>query len=772
MRAFASIALFTLALVLAACGGGGGSRIVPGTTSNAGGSIPNQPSTAKTTHASISLYVPPANKQNARSKPFYISPNTQAFAVYVEAYPSVAPTGLPSPQPSGIQIFPVATPSPCAVASGGGYACTLTVTAPVGTDLFIVAAINGTTLGPGTSPLSAFISGPITVSLSPSPGASPLAFTLNGVVNSVAVAVNSPDPGNTPNTQVFTVGIPASAPVAITAYDGSGNQVMSPATQPFFNPIVIQASPASDGLTLSLIGSSACGSSASGASATIDCAGDLGNVQVTYDGTPRPDPSDHLIDAFSVYSTTAPNPTPSPADFVLQSNIENYTLISGLGPSGSGSFIMRTATGAFVYVVESIDTNEWQLGTFDPGTATSSAPVQLTTANDIVSAALAPNGDVWVDDNGPIDCYTESSGTASPSGLYPVVQPSGDPIWPSAVTVDTTGNLWWVGYDEDNYQMYAGYFSVSAGCGATVPNPIVAQFTLSGDIGSVNGPDVSPNLAPLPSGGVAMATGPDTATGLYIMSTSSGSTITPIAPALAGAFSSYGVAGDNAGNVYAGFWLDPGSPDIEKLASGGSNLSTLLYLPPSPSPPPFPQPGPSGGLNAFSASGPADRLMYGDGNYAALGIVESVQTSPMPILVSLPNASEMLATVYNKNGGEYATNGDVAGNFNLTRALPTRTWSIANTALASGCNGTSALLTVLERGDSGPFTVTIPPADGTAAQFPNADHDFLLSLSNSGPFAVQVTDAHGRTETFTITTASGGSECGIAHRRLKHAPIR
>ena len=197
--------------------------------------------------------MPPANKQNTRGKPFYISPNTQAFAVYVEAYPSVAPTGLPSPVPSGLQIFPVATPSPCVVASGGGYTCTLTVTAPVGTDLFIVAALDGASPGPSTAPLSAFISGPVTVSLSPSPGASPLAFTLNGVVNSVAVAVHSPDPGNTPNTQVFTVGVPTGAPIAITALDSSGNQVMSPATLPFFNPIVIQASPAADGLTLSLV---------------------------------------------------------------------------------------------------------------------------------------------------------------------------------------------------------------------------------------------------------------------------------------------------------------------------------------------------------------------------------------------------------------------------------------------------------------------------------------------------------------------------------------
>ncbi|HTZ54714.1 MAG TPA: hypothetical protein VMB20_06590, partial [Candidatus Acidoferrum sp.] len=74
MRGLVTGTLFVLALVLAACGGGGGGKsVLPVTGSNPGGT---QPTTAKTTHANISLYVPPANKQNARSKPFYISSNT------------------------------------------------------------------------------------------------------------------------------------------------------------------------------------------------------------------------------------------------------------------------------------------------------------------------------------------------------------------------------------------------------------------------------------------------------------------------------------------------------------------------------------------------------------------------------------------------------------------------------------------------------------------------------------------------------------------------
>ncbi|HEX8805758.1 MAG TPA: hypothetical protein VF741_02370, partial [Candidatus Aquilonibacter sp.] len=114
MRGFVTGTLFAFALVLAACGGGGGSRVLPSTGSNP--ATPNQPATAKTTHASIKLYIPPPNKQNARSRPLYIPGNTQSFGVFVEPYPSVVPSiGPSSTPPAGTQIFPVATPSPCAL---------------------------------------------------------------------------------------------------------------------------------------------------------------------------------------------------------------------------------------------------------------------------------------------------------------------------------------------------------------------------------------------------------------------------------------------------------------------------------------------------------------------------------------------------------------------------------------------------------------------------------------------------------------------------------
>ena len=459
MRSRLAWVLFALGVVVAGCGGGATSSLVPSSGGNAGSSG-NAPASTKTTHANISLYVPPANKQASSRKPFYISPNTQSFGIVVLPYTSPMPSPLPT---TNIQIFPVTTPSPCAIASGGGETCNFTVTAPVGNDLFVVAAFATAAPSGNTTPLSAFVSGEVTVSLSPAPGATPLAFTLDGIVYTVAVTVASPDPGNTPNTQVFTVGVPTSAPIGVTAYDSSGNLIMSDPTTPYYNPIVIQASPASDGLTLSLIGSSSCGSSASGATATLNCAGDLSNVQVSYDGTPRPDANDHLLDNYSVSSTTAPNPTPSPANYVLASNIESWQL--NPGNDIYEAYLGSLSSGAFWYLAYLESGNNWITGTFDPSTGTASAAAPLPVASGVLSATTSSTGNLWIVDafgSGPstIACYTSpSSGGSQIVTITPHVS-NGDPVRVSAIAIDNTGTFWYVGYDDDAGGMYGGYFPV------------------------------------------------------------------------------------------------------------------------------------------------------------------------------------------------------------------------------------------------------------------------------------------------------------------------
>ena len=767
MRLRLAWVLFALGVVVAGCGGSGTSSLVPSTGGNAN-SGGNAPSSTKTTHANISLYVPPPNKQASSRKPFYISPNTQSFGVVVLPYTSPVPSPVPT---TNIQIFPVTTPSPCAVASTGGETCNFTVTAPVGNDLFIVAAFATAAPSGNTTPLSAFVSGEVSVSLSPAPGATPLAFTLDGIVYSVAITVASPDPGNTPNTQVFTVGVPTSAPLGIVAYDTSGNLVMSDPTTPYYNPIVVEASPAGDGLTLSLVGSSSCGSSASGATATLNCAGDLSNVQVSYDGTPRPDANDHLIDNYSVYSTTAPNPTPSPANYVLASNIESWQL-AGNSYVGSSAFLRLMSNGQFFYLAYlEAPVNGWVTGTFAPGTGTAGAQNTLTDGNFFNDVALASDGSYWVvDSSGSLECFASITSTAPTISNVTATEPyDGYALAITSIGIDSTGNIWYAGWDS-NYQGggppappdFAGYFN-SAACAN--PGTLLAQFTLTNAYG-----DYNPRLAVNPTGGIAVITGSDyllsgpNYNGVWEMNTSSTSPISGIPTLNHGAVGA-AIAADGAGTVYAAFTGGLNPNDVEDLPSGASAFDSFLTLPPQSGSAPSPMPS---GLSAFSPSGAAaDRAMYSDLNYEALGLIESVPASPMPILVSLPNSAYVLPAAYNSHGGEYVLDMDANSNLNIVRVMPTKTWSVPNVSLNAAC-GSSALLTILERGDSGPFTVTIPATSGVSAtQLPGADHDFYLSVPQAiTPFTAQVTDAHGRTESFNVTSTPSSLTCGAAHRRL------
>ncbi len=779
MRLRLAWVLFILAGLAAGCGGGGKSGVVPSLAfTGSGAPSTSAPSSAKTTRANISLYIPPANKQDSR-KPLYVPSNTQALGVFVEAYPSVLPSfGPSSTPPPGLQIIPVATPSPCAPASAGGETCTLTVTAPVGTDLFVVAAFASPSPNPSGGPLAAFVSGPIVVSLSPSPGASPLAFTLNGVVNSVAVAVNSPDPGNTPNTQVFTVGVPATAAVALTAYDSSGNAILSSATTPYFNPIVIQASPASEGLTLSLIGASGCGSSASGSTAQINCSGDLGNVQVTYDGTPRPDASDHLIDAYSVYSTTAPNPTPSPANFVLSSNILQWQLNTGT-EVGSPGFLRRMGNGQFFYLVYLYSVEGWVSGTFNPSTETAGTQVPLNDGNLFSALALASDGSFWVlDSSGDLECFTSTSATApSFTGITATNSFDNQLLDFQSLGADGSGNVWYGGWDSNfsgggSYAAppdFVGHFPANT-CSSS-PSPLVAQFGLTnGYYGSSNSPLIAVNT----NGTVAATTASvyglgqnGVYNGGWVFNSGSTSPVPVVNPLNLGGAYGDAVALDPTGNAYIAFSGGSNPADLEMLSAGASTFTELLTLAPSSSGS-YPSPDPSA-LSAFSpSSAAADRAMYVDQDYEALTLIEGVPSSPMPILVSLPNSVYALDDAYTSSGGEYVLDMDANENLNIVRMLPTRTWSVPNVTMNTGCNS-SALLTILERGDSGPFTVNTGSSGITATQLPGADHDFYLTGLSNGTFTATVTDNHGRTETFTITAASSSLTCGISKRRLvKH----
>ncbi|HUA09959.1 MAG TPA: hypothetical protein VMA98_11905 [Candidatus Acidoferrales bacterium] len=745
----------TLGTLIAGCGGGGRSGVLPGAP-NALPTASNVPA-SKTAHATIALYVPPANKQNARAKPFYISSNTQSFAIL--AVPAGTAISPPPPLPSGIQIFPVATPSPCAAASGGGDTCTFTVTAPVGSDIFYVGAFATASPGISSIPISAFISGPVTVSLSPAPSASPLSFTLNGIVYKVAIAVASPDPNNTPNTQVFQALVSTTAPLAVTAYDASNNVVMSAASAPFYSPIVINASPASAGVTLTLTGSSQCSSTASGATASLACAGDLGDLEVLYDGTTHPDSSDHAIANFAITAEAQPNPSPSPANIVLASNVVDYPINAGNMYVENG-FLRTLSTGALLYVYTN-DENAW-IGTFTPSSTAVSQPVELNGVYDPESIAVAPNGSLWLSDgyNLTIDCWNSVGGAmsgAAPDDSFPWPDlASGNQMQVGAIAVDGQNDVWLTGYDSELGPSYALENPAASGCISGFSTP--QQISLSADSEF----DTSPFLTPLASG-VALQS---YSAGMFVISTSG--SVTQVTPAAGLSYSDIGGLGaDPAGNVYAAYTnYETDTADAEWIASGAATSTSLLTLVPTSSVSEanaYPY-----GLTVFSPTGStADRLLYADDAFNAFGFVDNLHATPGTILDALTNAYSLYQPTYGSTGAAYMLYlaydpiSDV-NSLNIARAVNTTTWSAPVISSEGGECTSGGLMSINERGDSGPFTVVASPAANvTVAPFPGSDHDYLIEPYDANSVTVQltITDANGRQMVIPSFTSYEGEDC-------------
>jgi hypothetical protein len=746
MRTLLTGSLFALAVLIAACGGGGKSGVIPGVNSGVG----SGPSSAKNANAVIVLRIPAPGQQVSR-RPFYVSGASQSLGVL-----AVAATSSESPTPTDLTIYPVATPSPCAAASGGGYTCTLNVTAPIGVDNFFVATFATASPNANAVPLSEYAALGITVSASPGPNATPLTFTLDGVVYSVAVTVPAPSPGNTehPNTIVFPAGVPVSPlPLGVTALDSNNTPILTNVTNTFATPLVIAPSPAGEGVSVSMNGATC--STSSGGSVTINCAADLNKVQFAYDGTTTPDPNDHVVDTFTVAATGQQvSATPSPATVVLSSNVLTYQIPTN-GSNTEMAFLQRLSSGALLYVTYT--SGNAYIGTFIPSTATVNAPATLSAASqDTVEpegVAVTSSGAVWMLDEyeypNRLDCWTTDAGGASAQAGILFYDPTGeDQLYPVAITVDGGNNLWYVGYDTVTEQQYAGYFAAGSGC--VTPSSTNATTALTGDSS-----DGSPFVAPLSNGIAYNSNGYNGTGGVYVVTTSSGGAVS-VAPAALGSSSNAGGIGAGAdGSTYAAFSTNTNSGgDIEKLPSGGMSLSTLLDL--IPSVPVDEYSAYPYGLSVFSLNGVADRINYVDSDFEAMGVVGNVQTTPTTMLISLPNVFDVYATAYSAKGGEYALYQDESENLYIARSIQTTTWSIPTTVLSGGECGTSGLLSINQRApSSGPFTITNVPAGGNTAAFPGTYNDFLITPNTAGPFTITVTDASGRSEQFTMTFNEG-----------------
>lgn len=708
--------IVVLALAVAACGGGGKSSILPGALQTPATTPQHQARSI-----AVVLNVPPAAQQARSKRPFYISRNTQSIAF------TVVPNGSSSPIPAPVQAFPVTTPSPCATIAAGGESCTFEVTAPYGSDIFYVDTYAVPSPSASTTPLATFVSGAITVG-SPAPNATPLAFTMNGVVSTVAITVPSPDPSNTPNTQVFTAALATSVPLGITPYDASGAAILSDA---FSAPITVSVSPASSGVGLKL--SASCSTSSGNAtpapSIQIGCASDLANASVAYDGSVSADNSDHIVDTFSISSTQFASPAPQPATVALASNI---TKIEPSSTAYTNAYLQALPNNVIAFMLGGSGYTTAAYGTIDVTHNTTSA---LATLSGVTPAAfyVMSDGSMWVVDGSldDLDCFNSGGSLQTQSSLATFM------TTPDDVTYDGT-QIWVTGYGSSSsvvvHAPLTGSCALGTVASTTLPNEIYGDSALF--------------MAPQSGGGV-LIDGAQTGGAWTVNSSGAATYLNPGFTAGSG-FGS-GVAIDGTGTGYFGFYPGNGcSPcyPLFTLAGGGSSLSsigTVEY--------------PSATFGALAVFGPnggaADRLAMADTSNETLAFFEGPNgTSPVTIPLTLSHGyfrSGRNVAFSTKGAGFTAFQDGSTNEMAIARIYLTTTWSVPQTALEY-----SNVLSIDERGDSGPFTLTpvsAPSCYSGATSIVGTDHAFYLGNDTISPCTVtlQVSDRNKRSQTVTVT---------------------
>ena len=716
--------LVAFGALLAACGGGGKSALPSIAQPAASAATPGQQATKR---MAVVLNIPPASKQSKARRPFYVSPNTQSIVF------AVVPNGSGTPTPSELQVFPVTTPSPCATTSAGGESCTFNVTAPFGTDIFYVATFAVASPNPAstTVPLASFVSGAIVVA-SPAPGVAPtpLSFTLNGVVYSVAVTVPSPDPANTPNTQVLVAASPTSLPLGITPYDSSGAPILS---DTFLAPIPLIVTPQGEGIGLTLTSSTPCSTSTGNLTPSpvvdVGCAADLPNVRIVYPGTIFADTSDHIVDTFSIAASQQVSPAPSPANVVLASNIQTSVLGSGTGYNAG--YLQALPNNVIAYMLESNVLTTALYGTVDVSTGTASTPITLngTTPKGFYTMS---DGSIWVSDyaNLALLCFPAGATTATNTISLSSLMAYG----PSDVTFDGT-NIWATGSSSSSDTV--AYAPITGTCSTGT----LLNGTLTGDIYA----DSDLLMAPQSGGGV-LINGVGTG-GAWTVSSSG--TITELNPGFTPGFAFGGGVGIDGTGVGYMLFNNESNGVIMSLPSGGTTLNQLVTVPLSQ----------YHGLAAFGPNGgAADRIGYADDSNDVLGVVEGPNSAtPVTILTTLGNmgfdAPGQAVAISTKGAGFVLYYDHTSSAVTLARTEFTSTWSVPVTTLAL-----SNILSIDERGDSGPFTVSVvgtaPSCLGTISALANTDHDFRIpdtSGTSTCVVTLKVSDKNGRSQTVTVT---------------------
>jgi len=385
--------VYALALVLSACGGGGGGSS-PAPSTLVGGTVPTSaPAPGGNGTLSFSIAIPSSTGPAASSRtPKYVSPSTASVTVTLAG------------QTSPLVTANLGATAPGCTAVAGGVTCSVSVTAPAGSNTFVITTYNGTN-GTGQQLSTARIAATVTQNAT-----TQVALTLNGVVASTQVILG---------TTTAPVGTPLAIAVTVNAYDQNGNLIVGSGN--FSSPITLTLTDPSGATSLSTTSVAAPGTS----------------VTLNYSGN-------SMASATITPSNAAPNgsatftPTGNVATtYAVLAGDNNYLNVLSPGPAGdravwygsNGRIGRMTTTGQVTEYTTGItdvyalapgtDGNMWfaQGGAYLVGSITSTGTVTMAaTYNTGCGPGLCgytnfmvpgPDGNVWFsDDNGYVGMVT------------------------------------------------------------------------------------------------------------------------------------------------------------------------------------------------------------------------------------------------------------------------------------------------------------------------------------------------------------------------------
>jgi hypothetical protein len=216
---------------LAACGGGGGSTSAPSTAAISGGS--------GYAPASFKITIPSATSSSLARSPKNVPAGTQSIKFTLLKTDA---TGITTPSVG--PVYPLLSSSPgCATVGGGGVSCTIQLSAPVGTNIYLAEVFStpdgsGTHIGSGAVVLTvaANTSNTATLTLAGPIATAYIATSdvpLSSFYNNGPTLALSPISGATYNSQTIST----SARIFVVALDAQGNEIITPDT--FNAPVVL-----------------------------------------------------------------------------------------------------------------------------------------------------------------------------------------------------------------------------------------------------------------------------------------------------------------------------------------------------------------------------------------------------------------------------------------------------------------------------------------------------------------------------------------------------